>query len=468
MTCQIKILSHACLLVKSDTHSIIVDPWLIGSCYWRSWWNFPESNYNESELDNVDAVVISHIHWDHWHGPTLKKFFKDKKVIISNDPNDRSYDDLVSIKFKDIQRINHGKSIEIGNIKITFYHFGLYLTDVAMIIEVDDVCILNANDAKVAANSLDYIIKKHKPIDFALRSHSSANPRVCYEILGDADFKNDDREHYFRSFKLFMDKVNPRFAIPFASNHCHLNDDVFHFNDYISDPLELRDWTNKYSNTWDIKVMLPGSSWSSETGFNMADESPFLRKNETLIKYKEKVQERINFYNEKELKINLDDRLINRFVAFLKSAGIKKLSINVRFLLTSPNQQNNESLLYSAGFISKDTNLDYKPRLDEVLIIMPKVIFRDSVIKNMFSHAYISKRCKFIAHNKKDMEILKKFLTKIENFELIVKPIKSIYLLKVFIGYCYRWREIIVYFKAFYLQKTKGLELYEIEEKLLK
>jgi len=468
MSCQIKVLSHACILVKSETHSIIVDPWLVGSCYWRSWWNFPESKFDESELDNVNAVVISHIHWDHWHGPTLKKFFKDKKVIISNDANDRSYDDLLSIKFRDVERVSHGKSIKVGNIKITFYHFGLYLTDVAMVIEVNGVTILNANDAKVASNSLDHIIKKHQPIDFALRSHSSANPRVCFEIAGDSNFKNDDRDHYFRSFKLFMDKVNPKFAIPFASNHCHLNDDVFDFNDYISDPLELREWVSSYDTKWNTKVMLPGSSWSTISGFDLADETPFLEKNKTLVNYKNKVQDRLDFYNEKELKVKLDDRFLDRFHLFLKAAGVKKISIDIRFLLTTPEGMNNESLLLHNGNISFDNNLDSSPGTNESLVIMPKIILRDSVIKNMFSHAYISKRCKFIANNESDMKILKSFLSKIENFELIVKPIKSLYLFRVFAGYCLRWREVIVYFKAFYLQKTQGLELYEIEERLLK
>jgi UDP-MurNAc hydroxylase len=37
-----KILSHACLLVKRGKTSLIVDPWISGSCYWRSWWNYPE------------------------------------------------------------------------------------------------------------------------------------------------------------------------------------------------------------------------------------------------------------------------------------------------------------------------------------------------------------------------------------------------------------------------------------------
>ena len=78
MSVEIKILSHACMLVKSDTHSIIVDPWLVGSCYWRSWWNFPEASFDENELSEVDAVLISHLHWDHWHGPTLKNILKKK------------------------------------------------------------------------------------------------------------------------------------------------------------------------------------------------------------------------------------------------------------------------------------------------------------------------------------------------------------------------------------------------------
>lgn len=36
-----KILSHASLLINSDANELLVDPWLIGSCYWRSWWNYP-------------------------------------------------------------------------------------------------------------------------------------------------------------------------------------------------------------------------------------------------------------------------------------------------------------------------------------------------------------------------------------------------------------------------------------------
>ena len=468
MSVEIKVLSHACMLVKSDTHSIIVDPWLVGSCYWRSWWNFPEASFDENELSEVDAVLISHLHWDHWHGPTLKKYFKEKTVIISQDPNTRSFDDLVSIKFTDIRRIKHGKSINIGNIKITYYHFGLFLTDVAMVIEVDGICILNANDCKVAGISLDKIIKSHKPIDFAFRSHSSANSRVCYEVLNHKSYKHDDREHYFRSFKLFMDKVNPKYAVPFASNHCHLIDDAFHFNEYISDPLELRDWIQNHQTIWKTQVMLPGSSWSSEKGFILAKETPFLNKMQTLDLYRIKVKERLDFNNQKELKVRVDDRFIERFKVFLKMAGVKKISINTRFLLTSPDKLQNQSILITNQGVVLNQNKSEKPDAEEALIIMPKIVFRDSVIKNMFSHAFISKRCKFITHTQDDMFKLQKFNSKIENFELIVKPLKSLYLIRVFLGYCLRWREVFVYFQAYFLLKIKKLELYEIEEVLLR
>ena len=58
---------------------------------------------------------------------------------------------------------------------------------------------------------------------FALRSHSSANDRILYKLKDDPEFTLDDPGHYARSFKLFMDAVKPKYAVPFASNHCHLH-----------------------------------------------------------------------------------------------------------------------------------------------------------------------------------------------------------------------------------------------------
>ena len=467
MSTEIKVLSHACLFVKTDSASVIIDPWLIGSCYWSSWWNFPKPVFDESEIRNVDAVLISHIHWDHWHGPTLKKFFKDSPVISCNDPNPRSKRDLKSIGISSITNLSHSKSTSVGDIKITFYNFGLFLTDSAIIIEAGGTTILNANDAKIAGGPLQAIVNKHGPIDFALRSHSSANARICYEIPSDKQYVNDDREHYFKSFKLFMDNVQPRFAVPFASNHCHLTDDTYKFNQYISDPIELRNYISEnYKNlAWGLEIMLPGSSWTSDRGFSPASEESFDDKLKTIDTYKESVAHRIEFYAIRESKIEIDQTLLNRFLKFLRQSNAHPDLKSVRFLITKNNAYS-YSFLLKGRTIKKSCDESDIPTKGCAVIVMPNVVFRDAIIKNMFHHAAISKRCRYIAYDHEDMKKLKKFLYKLERHEL-TGDIGMGYIIKLLISYIGRWRELFVYIYALYLHKAKGLETYQIEEKVL-
>ena len=74
-TC-IKFLSHASIYVESGEFKLLVDPWLIGSCYWRSWWNYPPVRKETYANIKPDAVYITHFHWDHWHGVSLKKLIE--------------------------------------------------------------------------------------------------------------------------------------------------------------------------------------------------------------------------------------------------------------------------------------------------------------------------------------------------------------------------------------------------------
>ena len=38
---KFQVLSHAGMLVENNGIQVLCDPWLIGSTYWRSWWNYP-------------------------------------------------------------------------------------------------------------------------------------------------------------------------------------------------------------------------------------------------------------------------------------------------------------------------------------------------------------------------------------------------------------------------------------------
>ena len=77
---EFKLLSHASATVSYGGKTILMDPWLLGSCYWRSWWNYPPVKPEIKTNLNVDAIYITHVHWDHWHGPTLKKLFSKENL----------------------------------------------------------------------------------------------------------------------------------------------------------------------------------------------------------------------------------------------------------------------------------------------------------------------------------------------------------------------------------------------------
>ncbi len=75
---KLQILSHAGMTVTSSAGSqLLCDPWLIGSTYWRSWWNYPPVADELIASLKPDAIYLTHIHWDHFTGPSLRLFDPD-------------------------------------------------------------------------------------------------------------------------------------------------------------------------------------------------------------------------------------------------------------------------------------------------------------------------------------------------------------------------------------------------------
>ena len=467
---EFKVLSHACLHVRQGKTAILIDPWLIGSCYWRSWWNFPAPVFDEAEIAAVDAVVISHIHWDHWHGPTLKKLLRGKRVIVPDEPGLRSAEDLHAIGFTEVDRVPHGQPLKVGELTLTLYQFGRYLNDAAVVVEGGGNVLLNANDAKIAGTALANIVRSHGPIDFAFRSHSSANARVCFEVVGDAKFVADDREHYFRSFSGFMDAVRPKYAIPFASNHCHLHDDVYGMNGYISNPLQLREFCeSQTARPWALQVMMPGSSWSSERGFALAPETPFEDLPAALAAYREQIAPTLERYTKQESAVTINDRMLERFMAYFGAKG-RPAGASGAFTLTLrwPGGIRRSYACDVEAGCAEALDVERVPEPGLPVIEMPAIVFRDAVVKNMFHHAGISKRCRFLASNTTDMDRLTRILGFLDNHELGVYPKRWAYNKRLYAAYLRRWRELIVYAHALWLLKVRRKPIYLVEEAILR
>lgn len=467
-----KIISHASMLINFKSDTLLIDPWLIGSCYWRSWWNYPPVEREIIKDLKPKAIYITHVHWDHWHGPSLKKFLNSNVEIITHDePNKRSYRDLKKFGFKNIKVLKHIESYNVGNIKITPYQFGLFLNDSALVVETPEFKLLNANDCKIAGASLEQLKRKHGKFDFAFRSHSSANDRVCYSIEG-SDLVLDNPSHYSKSFKLFMDNVKPKYAIPFASNHCHLHRDVFEFNNIINDPFKLKKDISESGGLREskLKVMLSGDSWSKEQGFMINDknEKYYTEKEDCLKQYQANVKDSLEKFYLKESNVRINKIIIEKFNQQLKSIPslAKKNLKNWSFVINITGGKE-EYFLKVDPYLSKSDLVQKECFVSSgAKIIIPAFIFRSAVIQNMFHHSGISKRNKYIFKDEYHLnkwEIMNGLLEKVE---LEVYPLKISYVKNIVLNYFRRWREIYVYFQAFILIR-QGMKIYDVEEKIL-
>lgn len=114
-------LQHAALLYRTKTTGILVDPHL-------------HSNYGIPNIKNditraklkgsVDAILISHSHYDHWHYPTLMMFAPETPIIVPKVPRGTIMCEdmqarLKSLGFKNVIAVDwYAEPITVGDIEI--------------------------------------------------------------------------------------------------------------------------------------------------------------------------------------------------------------------------------------------------------------------------------------------------------------------------------------------------------------
>ncbi len=114
-------LQHAALLYRTKTTGILVDPHL-------------HSNYGIAKIKNditraklegsVDAILISHSHYDHWHYPTLMMFAPETPIIVPKVPRGTLICEdmqarLESLGFKNVIAVDwYAEPIMVGDVEI--------------------------------------------------------------------------------------------------------------------------------------------------------------------------------------------------------------------------------------------------------------------------------------------------------------------------------------------------------------
>jgi UDP-MurNAc hydroxylase len=469
---KFQILSHAGLMVTAAGVDLLCDPWLVGSAYWRSWWNYPPVPATLVDGLKPDFIALTHLHWDHFHGPTLRRFDPATPVIVPYDRYDRMVRDLKSVGMTNVIELRHGEQFQLApGFSLTSYHFSPFVTDSALVIEGEGTTLLNANDAKLVGGPLNQILRAHPPIDFAFRSHSSANARANYHVTDSPDDAVDDTEHYLQSFSLFMARIKPRVAIPFANNNCLLHDDNFAMIDLIQTPLMLADYFARFAAEHDLattlQIMVPGDSWSAGVGFDCPPHDWFTDRAKHLAAYRERVQPTLARQAAIEARVTVSLSAVEKFfatlVADLPVALRRRAGGDVLLVALSSKRTDGFAVDLAAGTVrtvAPDDFHDFDARIE-----FPAIILLQSLRMNMFGHGSISKRVNYFA-TVAAMPRLKRFVQALDISESELIPVQGNFSRRSLRAAVPRWREAVLYSQVA-IELARGRSFTQIETKML-
>jgi UDP-MurNAc hydroxylase len=265
------VLGHGALSVEAGGLRLLADPWLAGSCYWRSWWHYPPSEARPEDLA-PDFVYLSHHHFDHFHYPSMRRLDRHAVVLVPKFAVDVMPGEVKGLGFEHVVELPHGEVLELSpDLRVCSFQYGF--DDSALLVESRGVVLADFNDCKVRGRALEEVLQTFGRPTFLFKSHSWAQGYpVRYTSDDPAQLSLISRESYVADFVEAVELVQPGYAVPFASMVCFLHPETVDVNDHVVTPREVAEgFATTPVEGSEVVVMAPGDSWDLTTGFHLGD-----------------------------------------------------------------------------------------------------------------------------------------------------------------------------------------------------
>lgn len=463
------VLGHACLYIEHNDFRLLIDPWLVGSCYWRSWWNYPEVAPQLLDTLKPTHIYLTHLHWDHFHGPTLRRFHCfDPIIILPKCPTSRMIDDIKSdFKFSHVHELIHGKKYVLGDdFSVHSYQYNPFFVDSSLLIEAGGITLFDANDSKVFGLSLSHIIARHPPIDFVFRSHSSASPvPYCVDGVNPLTTSRSPAE-YSNDFIAFAAATKAKFAIPFASSHVYLHNSSVYYNQYYNSPSALKSAFLSSRSASSCVLMPSSSSWSSDTGFELSSHDYSQLSNhisDMLLKHKGALSEHALRESTAVLNRHFFERY---FHDFSESLTFPLTKFRFAFLAVTNISSTSGTLCIvdlcrnSVAFINDVSySLDVLGCYNLSFVIkLPTLVLNDCVKKRMFNSFSPSKL--LTIYDPSLTGYFSTLFTYLDMFENDALPLRRIFEPRQLVVRLRRWREILDSLFFVWITRIRSKPLY--------
>ena len=302
------VIGHSCLFVETSAGSIIVDPWLFGSCYWRSWWHYPPTPAPEPEWLAPDYVYLTHHHFDHFHFPSMRRIDRDAKVLVPRFGVDVLAGEVRSLGFAEVTELPHAQVLQLSpEVRVASYQYG---TDDTVFVVADGSDVLvDVNDSKIRGHALRQVRDEFGRPTFVFKSYSFAQGYpACYTADDPDDLALITRESYLDDWMRVVEEVEPEFGVPFGSMVAFLHPESRHVNQFLVPPGEVvATWEQRHPASPTTAVQMdPGDRWSRERGFERGDVDWYADRRRRLDELAVEVQPKVDAQTAAEAGVTID------------------------------------------------------------------------------------------------------------------------------------------------------------------
>ena len=118
---KIKFISNACAIFESDKGTkILSDPWIVNGVFEGSWCHFHKLETKIEDLQDVDAIYVSHIHPDHYD-ERFFDFSREIPIIVLDHGLNFLHKKLIEKGYKNLIKVKDKQTINFKDIKISLF-----------------------------------------------------------------------------------------------------------------------------------------------------------------------------------------------------------------------------------------------------------------------------------------------------------------------------------------------------------
>jgi hypothetical protein len=217
LTMEIDYLNHASIIIRDGSTSLLIDPWLWGTCFEDGWGLRYDNPDALNKTTGCTHLWVSHFHQDHFHRPTLKKIqeLNPGIIFIGNHSYNFQMDEVArQIGFKNVIPLYERKPLQI-TADLTITRYPTTGIDNMLFIKTSKESILNFNDCNIPLRTQRMMKKKIGHIDLLLTNFNHAGKLFYYPYPGAQIIKHKLVKSFSDNYEIF----DPNYVLPFASYH---------------------------------------------------------------------------------------------------------------------------------------------------------------------------------------------------------------------------------------------------------